>query len=98
MLLYFTFWGVDSLQKVLEEDGGLQNPIITSVSMGKKELIAFGIDKDDNYLYKGDHDSDNNLPAKANAGISGRLKSSAAASTFGFLTIIMISAAVIFQY
>merc|ERR1712194_772623 len=55
MLLFFTFWGVDSLQKILEEDGGFQNPVIDSVSIGKKKLLTFGIDKDDNYLYKGDH-------------------------------------------
>lgn len=96
VLLYFTFWGADSLQKVLEEDGGLQNPIISSVSVGDKELIAFGIDKDDNYLYKGDHDSSKpkNLPAQANTGISGRFASSAASLKFGFLTIIMMSAGI----
>jgi len=48
MLLYFTFWGVDDLQKVLNKDGGLQNPVIESVYVGWKQLI--GIDQDGNYF------------------------------------------------
>jgi len=55
LLLYFTFWGTDGLQQLLEESG-FQKPIVESVTVGKKELLSFGVDKDANYLYKGDHD------------------------------------------
>jgi len=58
MFLYFTFWGVDDLQQILEQDGGLQNPVIDSVSSGNKRLITFNTDKDDNYVFRGDHHSE----------------------------------------
>jgi hypothetical protein len=90
MLLYFTFWGVDSLQKVLEEDGGLQKPVIGSVVVGEKQLITFGTDKDDNYKYEGDHDASSKPkrpPAKAISDVG--KESSASATKYGSLTLMI---------
>lgn len=87
MLLYFTFWGVESLERILEKECGLSHPVITSVSIGNEKLMTFGIDKDDNYLFGGDHNfvkSKHILQTKASG-------SSARASKYGCLTFILIS-------
>jgi len=90
MLLYFTFWGVDSLQEVLEEDGGVQKPVIDSVSVGDKQLIT--IDKDGNYFaYMDEGDGPSNSFASETSKFE--KDSSARASKYGLLTFIMISAA-----
>ena len=60
MLLYYTFWGVDDFQKVLEKEGGLRKPVIGSVSLGEKELITFGVHKEENYANTGRHGSSSN--------------------------------------
>jgi len=93
MLLYFTFWGVDTLQNVLEEVGGLQDLVIRSVSVGKKELVA--IDKDGSYLIKSDQSSSNQIVA-AVSDIEN--KSSTSASKCSLLTYIMISASIMWHF
>mmetsp|Transcript_56965 Transcript_56965/g.115954 ORF Transcript_56965/g.115954 Transcript_56965/m.115954 type:complete len:348 (+) Transcript_56965:383-1426(+) len=99
MLLYFTFWGVESLQQNLEDHGGLQNPNVVSVSIGKQELMTFGIEKKHNYLYsRGDHGSTKlkHLPSSSIVGIgSNALESSASSSRFGLFTIVMVSVGII---
>ena len=90
MLLYFTFWGVESLEQMLKKEG-LQNPVINSVSVGEKEVITFGIDKDDNYLYEGDHNSakPHRIPAEEISDFDD--SSSARASKYCLLKLILIS-------
>jgi hypothetical protein len=94
MLLYFTFWGVETLQNVLEEVGGLRDLVIRTVSVGKKELIA--IDKDGAHLIKSDQSSSNQIVATVS---DIENKSSASASKCGLLThIIMVSASLMWCF
>jgi hypothetical protein len=92
MLLYFTFWGVENLQEALEEDGGVQKPVIDSIIVGKKHLITFQVDKDDNHLYNGDHDSFKPKHSISKVISAVGNDSSARASKYGLYTFIMISA------
>lgn len=95
MLLYYTFWGIDDLEKVLEKDGGLRKPVIDSVTLGEKQVIAFGVDKDANFAYNGDHSSNKpkRSPATAISQVGSRRSSSARASAkYGVLTFLLISA------
>lgn len=92
MLLYFTFWGVENLQEALEEDGGVQKPVIDSIIVGKKQLITFHVDKDDNHLYNGDHDSFKPKHSISKVISAVGNDSSARASKYGLYTFIMISA------
>ena len=94
MLLYFTFWGIDGLQKVLEDDGGLRKPVISSVVVGEKELVAFGTDKDDIFAHNGDQDSSKPKRSQAKeSSVVGRSGASfVRASTYGLLTFVLISA------
>mmetsp|Transcript_2992 Transcript_2992/g.8164 ORF Transcript_2992/g.8164 Transcript_2992/m.8164 type:complete len:436 (+) Transcript_2992:285-1592(+) len=93
LLLHLTFWGVASIEKMLKKKGGLQNPVINSVSVGEKELMAFGTDKDDNYLYGGDHNSEK--PHRIRVGEESGIDdtSSARTSLHGLSTLILISIA-----
>jgi len=92
MLLYFTFWGVDSLQNVLEEDGGIQNPVVNSVSVGDKQLIT--IDKDGNYFaYMDEGDGPSNSLASETSKFE--KDSSTRLSKYGVPSLIMISASTI---
>lgn len=90
LLLYFSFWGVDSLQEVLIGEGGLQNPFIHSVSVGKKVLITF--DKDGNYLYDDDDGSSNSIEETITNIES---KSSEIVPNKSLLTFIMISSTIL---
>jgi len=100
MLLHLTFWGTSSIQEALEGID-VKNPIITSVTVGEKEVIYFGIDKDDNYLYNGNHQlvKSKHLTESATTGrISGSAKlSSPLRSKSGLLSIIMMSVGMIFS-
>jgi hypothetical protein len=92
MLLYFTFWGVDSLQNVLEDDGGIQNPVVNSVSVGDMQLIT--IDKDGNYFaYMDERDGSSNSLASAILDVG--IESSARSPKYGVSSLIMISASTI---
>jgi len=97
ILLYFTFWGAESLEQNLEEYGGLQDPYLVSVSVGEQELIAFGVDKDDNYMYRGDHDytKPKHLPPSAPLLIGKRFESSTSSLKFGFLTTIAMLSSIV---
>ncbi len=95
MLLYYTFWGVDDLEKVLQKDGGLRKPVIDSVTLGKKEVIAFGVDKDTNFAYSGDHSSNKPKRSQATAmsQVGSRRSSGARVpAKHGVLTFLLISA------
>lgn len=98
LLLYLTFWGTDELKEDLEEITGLQNLIITSVSLGETELISFGIDESDNQKYKGNNDPSNRRPGKGAAGVSGRLESSASVSNFGLFALAMMLMGTLLQF
>jgi hypothetical protein len=92
MLLFFTFWGVDRLQEVLEEDGGIQNPVVNSVIVGNKQLIT--IDKDGNYFaYMDEGDGPSNSLALETSNFE--KDSSARSSKYGVSSLIMISASTI---
>ena len=95
MLLYYTFWGVEDLEKVLQKDGGLRKPVIDSVTLGEKKVIAFGVDKDANFAYNGDHGSNKPKRSQATAmsQLGSRRSSGARASAkYGVLTFLLISA------
>ncbi len=87
MLLYFTFWGLDGVEKALEEEGGLQNPVIDSIGVGKKKLIGIGPDGDSLALGNDDYNimtsilSDSDVKTARARGLQP-----------GFLSFIVISA------
>lgn len=79
MLLYFTFWGVDDVERALENIGGLENPVINSVSIGEKQLVGVG-------------ENENSLESNVDDVAIPQLISASGAEKRGFLTFIMISA------
>lgn len=94
MLLYYTFWGVDDFQMILEKEGGLRKPVIGSISLGGKELITFGVHKDNSSANLRHRESSITLKRSPVQAISkfesGRSSAIASAQSHGFAIISLI--------
>lgn len=91
MLLYFTFWGVDDVEEALTEIGGLENPVINSVSIGEKKLIGVG-DTDNSLIENNVGDTNAVIPQLID---DKENQSASRASKRGFLSFALISASTI---
>ena len=91
MLLYFTFWGVDDVEEALTKIGGLENPVINSVSIGEKKLIGVG-DTDNSLIENNVGDSNAVIPQLID---DKENQSASRASKREFLSFALISASTI---
>jgi hypothetical protein len=98
MLMYMSFWGVEKIQHVLEEDDCFQNPVIDSIAVGEKEIPTVVIAGDS--MYNDDNDSNRpKQPLLPGTIVDGSSSAVTVSSKFASVAIIMVSSGIlILQY